>query len=42
VIADTQVIAFCLDVGVDHLTIEKLRGPRPAGNTPVVIRPAKK
>ena len=37
VIADAQMIAFGFDVGVDHLIVEKLRGLRPAGNTPVVI-----
>ena len=37
VIADPQMIAFGFDVGVDHLIVEKLRGLRPAGNTPVVI-----
>ena len=37
VIAYPQMIAFRFDVGVDHLIVEKLRGLRPAGNTPVVI-----
>ena len=37
VIADAQVVAFRFDVGVDHLIVEKLRGLRPAGNTPVVV-----
>ena len=37
VIADPQMIAFGFDVGVDHLIVEKLRGLRPPGNTPVVI-----
>ena len=37
VIAYAQMIAFRFDVGVDHLIVEKLRGLRPAGNTPVVI-----
>jgi hypothetical protein len=37
VIADAQMIAFRFDVGVDHLIVEKLRGLRLAGNTPVVI-----
>jgi hypothetical protein len=32
-----QMIAFCFDVGVDHLIVEKLGGLRPAGDTPVVI-----
>src|SRR5271157_3048151 len=32
-----QMIAFGFDVGVDHLIVEKLRGLRSAGNTPVVI-----
>ncbi len=36
-IAYAQMIAFRFDVGVDHLIVEKLRGLRPAGNTPVVI-----
>src|SRR5271166_645093 len=31
------MIAFCLDVGVDHLIVEKLGGLRPAGNTPIVV-----
>jgi hypothetical protein len=31
------MIALRFDVGVDHLIVEKLRGLRPAGNTPVVI-----
>ena len=37
VIAYPQMIAFGFDVGVDHLIVEKLRGLRSAGNTPVVI-----
>ena len=37
VIAYPQMVAFGFDVGVDHLIVEKLRGLRPAGNTPVVI-----
>ena len=37
VIAYPQMIAFRFDVGVDYLIVEKLRGLRPAGNTPVVI-----
>ena len=36
-IAYAQMIALRFDVGVDHLIVEKLRGLRPAGNTPVVI-----
>src|SRR5260370_283576 len=32
-----QMIAFGFDVGVDHLIVEKLRGLRPPGNTPVVV-----
>jgi hypothetical protein len=32
-----QMIAFGFDVGVGHLIVEKLRGLRLAGNTPVVI-----
>src|ERR1700685_528085 len=31
------MVAFGLNVRVDHLIVEKLRGLRPAGNTPVVI-----
>ena len=44
VIAHAQMIALGFDVGVDHLIVEKLRGLRPAGNTPVVIiqQPAEK
>jgi hypothetical protein len=37
VIADTKIIALGLDVGVDHLIIEKLRGLRLARNTPVIV-----
>ncbi len=37
VIAYAQMVAFGLDVRVHHLIVEKLRGLRPAGNTPVVI-----
>ena len=37
VIAYSQMIAFCFDVGVDYLIVEKLGGLRSAGNTPVVI-----
>ncbi len=37
VIAYPQMIAFGFDIGVHHLIVEKLRGLRPAGNTPVVI-----
>src|ERR1035437_6682540 len=37
VIAYPQMIAFRFDVGVDYLIVEKLRGLRSAGNTPVVI-----
>ena len=32
-----QMIALCLDVRVDHLIVEELRGLRSAGNAPVVI-----
>src|SRR5580698_6209160 len=31
------MIALGFDVGVDHLIIQKLRGLRSAGNTPIVI-----
>ena len=31
------MIAFGFDVGVNHLIVDKLRGLRPPGNTPVVI-----
>ena len=31
------MIAFRFDVGIDDLIVEKLRGLRSAGNTPVVI-----
>ena len=43
-IADPQMITFRFDVGVDHLIVEKLRGLRPASNTPAVIvqQPAEK
>ncbi len=36
-IAYAQMIALRFDIGVHHLIVEKLRGLRPAGNTPVVI-----
>jgi RNA polymerase sigma-70 factor (ECF subfamily) len=36
VIPDAEMVAFCLDIGVDHLIVEKLRGLRFAGNTPIV------
>src|SRR5216684_572265 len=36
-VAYPQMIALRFDVGVDHLIVEKLRGLRPASNTPVVI-----
>jgi hypothetical protein len=37
VIADAQMIALGLDVRVDHLIVEKLRGLRLARNPPVVV-----
>jgi hypothetical protein len=37
VIANSEMIALCLDVGINDLIVEKLRGLRPPGNTPIVI-----
>ncbi len=44
VVADAQMVALGLDVGVDHLVVEKLRRLRLARNAPVVVidEPAKK
>ena len=42
-IADAQMIALGLDIRVDHLIVEKLRGLRLARDAPVVVieQPAK-
>ena len=36
-IPDAQVITFRLDVGIDHLVIEKLRVQRLACDAPIVV-----
>jgi hypothetical protein len=37
VIANAQVVALGIDIGVDDLVVEKLRGLRLARNAPVVV-----